>query len=171
MCSGLRLLLECLDCQLVDTGLPVSDALVARRLRTLAAALVTGLAEPCSWWGLHWQDAASCLVLLGDLHNPPEGPGDHTAGVAAAVLLRLLPTLREGAGGRAKQCVLSCQELLAEEWCSETMLAHPQWLTAAQLVSWLEAVALCASGTMALLEAELAQHSQPARLEGTGMLF
>lgn len=177
MWSGLNSLLECLADQHRILDIPTMawfcKDLAVQRLRVLQEALVGRRADPCGAWCQHWQDAASCFALLDSLSLQTPGTGAATAAdaaaEAAAVLLRLLPALRGQGSSRVEQCVLRCLEVLALPWRVAAERAHLTPLTPTHLLSCLEALALGASGTLALLEAHLARHSRPARLEQTGL--
>lgn len=173
MWSGLRALLDGLQGQHVaDTKMVRHIILLAvQRQRVLLDALVGLRTDPHNKWGLHWQDAASCFVELSVLFRPTAAVEGGTADVAAAVLLRLLPALRGEPRDRVEQCMLSCLESLALPWHLAPGMADPQHLTPANLLSCLESLALCASGTLALRKAQLARHSQPPRLDQTGLTF
>lgn len=65
----------------------------------------------------------------------------------------------------------TCQSALAFHWFHMTEGALAQPLTAAQLTSCLEAVTLCTSADLALLEAQLAQPPRPAQLPDAGVII
>lgn len=173
---GLRPLLRCLACDHAELvtleTVPLSGLLAAQRLCALVEALVRRRADPFGTWGLHWQDAASCSAMLAGLPRPAVAARKAAPAKAATALLRLLSALRGDAGGRARQCVLRCLEVLALHWSSTAEEAGLRPASSTELLSCLEAMALCASGTLALLDCpQLARHSQSSRLEQSGLAF